>query len=111
MAAAPDFLSPILTGIYYVLFGITAVVEVFAFVHCVTRRKAAFLAVGNVPKSGWVALTGGAVAFSLLFFGATAFAFSFVSMFALIALIIALVYLLDVRPALRDAVDGRGSSW
>ncbi len=109
MASAPDFYTPILTSIYYFLFGVTAVVELFAFVHCVTRRKDAFLAVGSVPKIGWCALTGGAVAFSLLFFGTTAFTFSFVSMFALIALVIALVYLLDVRPALRDAVDGRGS--
>jgi hypothetical protein len=30
-------------------------------------------------------------------------------MLALISITIAAVYLLDVRPALRDAIDGRGS--
>ncbi len=91
-----------------VLLGVTLVVEVAAFVHCVTRKPEAFLAVGNIPKSGWVAMTGAALLFSALFL-VTAFTFSIVAILGVMALVIALVYLLDVRPALRDAVDGRGN--
>jgi len=109
MASAPIFAYGIQNWVWLVLFGISVVVELLAFVHCVTRRKDTFQAVGNVPKVGWVAMTGGALLFSLLFQGTSAFSFNFASMIAIIALVISLVYLLDVRPALRDAVDGRGS--
>lgn len=91
-----------------VLLAVTLVVEAAAFVHCVTRKPEAFLAVGNVPKAGWVAMTGAALLFSALFL-ATAFTLSILSILGVMALVVALVYLLDVRPALRDAVDGRGS--
>ncbi|HKD96140.1 MAG TPA: DUF2516 family protein [Micromonosporaceae bacterium] len=102
-------LAPTITGwINFVLLIVTVVVEVTAFVHCVSRKPDAFLAIGNIPKSGWVAMTGAALLFTVLI-GATAFSFSPLALLGVIALVIALVYLLDVRPALRDAVDGRGN--
>ena len=92
-----------------VLLAVTLVVEAAAFVHCATRKPDAFLAVGNIPKSGWVAMTGAALLFSALFLGVTAFTFNILAILGVMALVVALVYLLDVRPALRDAVDGRGN--
>lgn len=94
--------------ISFVLLIVTVVIEVTAFVHCVSRKPEAFLAIGNIPKSGWVAMTGAAVLVTVLF-TASAFSFNNFAIFGVVALVIALVYLLDVRPALRDAVDGRGN--
>lgn len=78
------------------------VVELVAFVNCLTQRAEAFPVVGNIPKGGWLLLTGGALFFT--FFVGLLF-----PLIAMIAVAAALVYLLDVRPALRDAVDGHGS--
>ncbi|OLB81686.1 MAG: hypothetical protein AUI14_02245 [Actinobacteria bacterium 13_2_20CM_2_71_6] len=97
----PDFSSPIVTWVTYVLWLLVLVVEFFAFVNCLTQRAEAFPVVGSVPKAGWLALTGGAFLFSLLL--------GLVSILGMVAIACALVYILDVRPALRDAVDGHGS--
>ena|SRR5437773_12083381 len=78
------------------------VVELIAFVNCLTQRAEAFPVVGNIPKGGWLLLTGGALFFT--FFVGLLF-----PLIAMVAIAAALVYLLDVRPALRDAVDGHGS--
>jgi hypothetical protein len=101
MASAPIFYTTVTGYVALVLLAVALVVEVWAFVHVVTRRSAAFAAVGSVPKGAWVALTAGALVLTLLF-GVVR------SALGAIAVAIALVYLLDVRPALRDAVDGRG---
>ena len=98
--ATTNFAYPI-TGWFQVgLNLVILVVELFAFVNCMTQRADAFSAVGSISKGGWLALTGGA----LLFTGIL----GFFSLFGMIAVAAALVYLLDIRPALRDAVDGHG---
>jgi len=101
MASAPIFYTSVTGYVALVLLAVALVVEVWAFVHVVTRHSAAFAAVGSIPKGAWVALTAGALVLTLLF-GVVR------SPLGAIAVAIALVYLLDVRPALRDAVDGRG---
>jgi Protein of unknown function (DUF2516) len=91
--------------ISYVNRGITLiclVLEVWAFVSCLTQRAEAFTVVGRIPKGGWLAMIGGALLVTLLF-GTLG------SILGMIAVVVALIYLLDLRPALRDAVDGRGS--
>jgi hypothetical protein len=98
--AATNFAYPITGWFQFGLNLVILVVELFAFVNCATQRADAFSAVGSVSKGGWLALTGGALLFSLLL--------GFISLFGMIAVAAALVYLLDVRPALRDAVDGHG---
>jgi hypothetical protein len=102
MASAPIFYTTVTGYVAIVLLAVALVVEIWAFAHVVTRRSSAFAAVGSIPKGAWVALTGGALVLTLLF-GVVR------SALGAIAVAIALVYLLDVRPALRDAVDGRGS--
>lgn len=99
--ATYNFASPITLWFGRSLTILILVVELVAFIHCATQRADAFPAVGNLSKGGWLALTGGALLFSLLV--------GFYSLFALLVVAASLVYLLDVRPALRDAVDGRGS--
>jgi hypothetical protein len=100
--AVPLFYQPVANAVTYALTLICLVVEVWAFVSCLTQRAEAFTVVGRIPKGGWLAMTGGALLVSLLFG-------SFRSPLGLIAIVIALVYLLDLRPALRDAADGHGS--
>ena len=85
-----------------ILLLVMLVVELVAFVNCLTQRAEAFPVVGNIPKGGWLLLTGGALFFT--FFVGLLF-----PLIAMIAVACALVYLLDLRPALRDAVDGHGS--
>jgi hypothetical protein len=78
------------------------VVEVWALISCMTQRAEAFTVVGRIPKGGWLAMIGGATLVTLLFGTLGSF-------LGLIAVAVALVYLLDLRPALRDAVDGHGN--
>lgn len=82
------------------------VIEIVAFVNCLTQRAEAFPVVGSISKGGWLAITGGAVFFTVVLSPLLGGAIGIIGMIAVAA---ALVYLLDVRPALRDAVDGHGS--
>jgi hypothetical protein len=70
----------------------------WAFIDCVTRRPDAFPAVGTLPKAGWLLILG------LIAFLAAIFAPG--GLISMIAFGAALIYLLDVRRALRDATQG-----
>ena len=85
---------------------VTFGVELFAFVNCLVQRPDAFPAIGTFPKGLWLAMIGGSALFVLL--GLSSAFGPLAGMLAIIPIVIALVYLLDVRPALRDAVDGGG---
>jgi len=100
-AHGPDFAGPIISGVTMALWLVVVVVEFVAFVNCMLQRAEAFPVVGSIPKGGWLALTGGAFVFTLLI--------GLFSIIGMIAVAAALIYLLDTRPALRDAVDGHGS--
>jgi hypothetical protein len=100
-AHGPDFYHPVLDWVQGALLVAVLVVEIVAFINCLTQRAEAFPVVGSIPKGGWLGLTGGAIFFTLLL-GPW-------SIFGMVAIAAALIYLLDVRPALRDAVDGHGS--
>jgi hypothetical protein len=89
---------------------VTVIAEALAFAHCVTRRADAFPVVGRLTKGSWVLMTLGALIFTLL----TSVSFLYgggviTSILAVIAITVALVYLLDVRPAIREATEGRGN--
>jgi uncharacterized protein DUF2516 len=81
----------------------TLVVQIIAFVHCLTQRADGFVAVGTLPKGAWLAILLGSILLNLLLWTTSVVGFS------ILVLSAALVYLLDVRPALHDAVDGTGS--
>jgi hypothetical protein len=90
-------------GIVYqvVLYG-TLALTVWAFVDAVVRPAAGFVAAGKLTKPGWLAITGIA-ALILLWQGPLSF-------LGLPAVIAAVVYLVDVRPAVRGLRRGN-SSW
>jgi hypothetical protein len=100
--AAPLFYGTVTSAVTFVLTVVCLIVELFAFVNCLTQRADAFPIVGRIPKGGWLAMTGGALLVTLLFGSVRSF-------LGLIAITVAAIYLLDLRPALRDAVNGPGS--
>jgi hypothetical protein len=101
LAAPVNFVRPTLDWVQGILLLVVLVVEIIAFVNCLTQRAEAFPVIGSIPKGGWLGLTGAAIFFTL-FLGPF-------SIFGMVAVAAALIYLLDVRPALREAVDGNGS--
>ncbi len=90
-------------GIVYqvVLYG-TLALTVWAFVDAVVRPAAGFVAAGKLTKPGWAAITGLAVVVMYLFKNP-------MTLLGLPAVIAAVVYLVDVRPAVRGL--RRGNSW
>ncbi|OLE26219.1 MAG: hypothetical protein AUG44_13695 [Actinobacteria bacterium 13_1_20CM_3_71_11] len=103
----PIFVWQILSWVNFILFLAILVVEIVAFVNCLTQRAEAFPVVGSISKAGWLGITGAAAFFTLIL--GSAFIYGPYAIFGMIAVAATLVYLLDVRPALRDAVDGHGS--
>jgi hypothetical protein len=89
-------------GLVYdaLLYG-TLALGLWAFVDALVRPAAGFVAAGKLSKPGWLAITGLAVL--VIFF------FTPMSFLGLPAIIAAVVYLVDVRPAVRGL--RRGNSW
>ena len=83
-----------------VLFWGLLILRVWAFVDCLTRKVAAFPAVDKLTKPAWLAM---------LFFGAlfgSLVAPAPTGPISLISVVIAAVYLADVRPAVREISGG-----
>jgi hypothetical protein len=74
----------------------------FAFVHCLLQPAAAFPAAGKWTKAGWAIVTGLALILVPLF--------QPLSIFGVAAIIASIVYIVDVRPAVREVSGGRGGS-
>lgn len=104
--AAPIFYGTVTAYLYYAVNIATLLICIVAFVHCVIQRVDAFQAIGTFSKGIWLALLGASLMINL--FGLAGLFGPLAGMVIMITVIIALVYLLDVRPALRDAVDGQG---
>jgi Protein of unknown function (DUF2516). len=83
------------------------VIEVVALINCMTQRADAFPVVGNLSKNQWLAILLGAVLVTLMC-GLLLPAPIFRIILLMAAITAAAVYLLDVRPALRDVTNGRG---
>jgi hypothetical protein len=104
-AAAPIFYGVVA---FYLTVGILLVfllIDLYAFVNCLTQRADAFPVVGSLTKQAWLAILGAAVLVTLVcsLFGQGGTFLGFVGVTA------AAIYLLDVRPALRDTSNGTGS--
>ncbi|GLH97460.1 MULTISPECIES: DUF2516 family protein [Micromonosporaceae] len=97
---APIFFLDVRYVIDLALLIFALVIEGVALVHCLTQRADAFPAIGTLPKGAWLAILGIALLFTLLFWA--------VSIFGLIGIAAAAIYLLDVRVGLRDLTDGKG---
>ena len=100
--AAPIFAFAVQDVIQLILLVFALVVQGVALVHAVTQRGDGFAALGTLPKGGWVAILAVCLLLTLLGFGP-------ISLFGLIGIAAGLIYLLDVRPGLRDLHAGRGS--
>jgi hypothetical protein len=87
--------------VYVVLYWGALALTVWAFVDALTRPSAGFVAAGKLTKPGWAAITGLA-AVVIWWQGPMSF-------LGLPAVIAAIVYLVDVRPAVRGL--RRGNSW
>ena len=87
--------------VFLVLYWGVLALTVWAFVDALIRPANGFVAAGKLTKPGWAAITGLAV---LIIFWQGPMSF-----LGLPAVIAAVVYLVDVRPAVRGL--RRGNSW
>jgi hypothetical protein len=79
----------------------TLALALWAFIDALIRPAAGYVAAGKLTKPGWLAITG--LALLVIWF------FTPMSFLGLPAVIAAVVYLVDVRPAVRGL--RRGNSW
>lgn len=93
--------TSVVEAINTVLTLFTLVLGVVSFIHCATQRSDAFSAIGTLQKPAWLAIIGVSTILAMLTPGFL--------LFHLIAVGAAMLYLLDIRPGLRDVTDGRGS--
>ena len=117
--ARPEFRT--LKGVYlfadvelwinWVLLFVMLVLQVWALIDCATRNPQAFPAVNKLTKPVWLAITLGGFAMSALIMSLTRFLSPFYNPILLIPFIAALVYLADVRPAVREVSGGSGQRW
>jgi hypothetical protein len=96
----------VLDDLYYwtdqILFWGLVALRAWAVVDCATRKAAAFPAVDKLTKPAWLAI----LIFSGLF-GSLGVLGSPIGPISLISVIVASVYLADVRPAVREISGGR----
>ncbi len=104
-----SLMSPVIDTVSFVLDCLAALVAVFAAIDAASRRPDAFAAADKQTKGLWTGVTvacAGVCVLGAVFPGSF---FSAVSLLWLAAWIGMLVYLLDVRPRLREVQ--RGSRW
>ena len=99
-SATPIFYDDVANLISFAVLILSLVVQAVALIHCVTQRGDGFQAIGTLPKGAWAAIL--AVCMVLTLLGNS------IGIFSLIGIAAALIYLLDVRPGLKDLSDGKG---
>ncbi|RZU50496.1 uncharacterized protein DUF2516 [Krasilnikovia cinnamomea] len=99
--SAPIFYLDVVRGMNLVILILSLIVQAVALVHCITQRGDGFPAIGTLPKGAWVAILAVSLVLTYLISGP-------IGIFGLIGIAAALIYLLDVRPGLRDLSDGKG---
>jgi hypothetical protein len=100
---AVDIVTPVVLTVHRVIYVCTLVVGLVALIHALFQRSDAFVAAGKLSKLAWVGITFAALVAAALFPD---------QIFAIIAIVAMLVYLVDVRPAIREVTGGGGpSSW
>jgi hypothetical protein len=105
VSAAPGFYDDVSGFVTWVLLIIFLIIEIIAFVNCLTQRADAFPVVGSLSKNVWLAILGASVLFTLV----CSLPFTMISIFGFAAITATAIYMLDVRPALRDTTDGTGN--
>ncbi|MGK5679478.1 DUF2516 family protein [Actinoplanes sp. URMC 104] len=100
-SSAPLFYADVVGYLNLLLLIVSLVVQAVALIHCLTQRGDGFQAIGTLPKGAWAAILAICIVLTLLISGP-------VGIFSLIGIAAALIYLLDVRPGLKDLSDGKG---
>ena len=101
----------IITGVTWILVGLSVVLGAFAFLDAVSRRADVFPAADKRTKGLWVAITGGS-ALVFLFGALQPFGpFGPPDLFWIAAVIGSLVYVVDVRPTLKEIQGGGSRGW
>ncbi|WUK12995.1 DUF2516 family protein [Kitasatospora sp. NBC_00374] len=77
--------------------------KLFALVDAATRREDAYRAAGKKTKPFWLVVLGLSLGLDLLL-GANVIT----GFLTLIGLVASIVYMVDVRPAIKELTDGRG---
>jgi hypothetical protein len=108
--SAIDIVTPITSVIDLVIRIATVGTTLFALVHTVTQRSDAFPAAGKLSKPAWLGINAGAFLLALLAFLGKPLG-GVPSLFAIIAITASLVYIVDVRPAVREVSEGGSSPW
>jgi hypothetical protein len=99
--SAPIFYLDVQRYIVILLLIFSLVIQAVALIHCLTQRGDGFQAIGTLPKGAWAAIMAVCIVLTLLVSGAY-------GIFSLIGIGAAMIYLLDVRPGLKDLSDGKG---
>ena len=99
--SAPLFYLDVQRYIVILLLIFSLVIQAVALIHCLTQPGDGFQAIGTLPKGAWAAILAVCIVLTLLVSGA-------IGIFSLIGIGAALIYLLDVRPGLKDLSDGKG---
>lgn len=100
---AVNFAVTIEIWVNFVILVVSGLLSVAALVHCAIQRPDAFPAVSPLSKGVWLAILAGTLLLTALGFGGGS-----LGLFGIIGLIASLVYLLDIRPAIRE---GGSNSW
>lgn len=82
-------------------------VEVWALVDAIRRPAPAFVAAGKQTKPLWLVILGVAAVIGL---GSVVYGVSLISLFPIIAFVAAAIYLVDVRPKVREFRSGGNGS-
>ena len=101
--SAPIFYGYVVTYLNLLILLVSLIVQAVALIHCLTQRGDGFQAIGTLPKGAWAAVLAICLILTLIISGGA------IRLFGLIGIAAALIYLLDVRPGLKDSSDGRGS--
>jgi asparagine N-glycosylation enzyme membrane subunit Stt3 len=91
--AAPGMLLSLVTLVVFVL-------QAFALIDAVTHRPDAYVAADKLTKQAWLIILGLAVVVHMVFWNP-------ISILNLVGAVAAVVYLVDVRPALRSLTRRR----
>ncbi|MGX6607848.1 DUF2516 family protein [Micromonosporaceae bacterium Da 78-11] len=99
--SAPIFYGYVVSYINLLVLILSLIIQAVALIHCLTQRGDGFQAIGTLPKGAWAAILAVCIVLTLLLQSA-------LGIFGLIGIAAALIYLLDVRPGLKDLTDGKG---
>jgi Protein of unknown function (DUF2516) len=93
--------------VFFALGALAFVIQLVALVDAVRHRPDAFVAAGKMTKQRWMIILGVAAALGFVSLGGVFL--SPLNFLNIIAFVAAAVYLVDVKPALRQVSGGGGS--